>query len=431
MNRFLQLPLRFALLVLALLLLCAIAAPPALAQCSTTLTGTFKTPSGLTPAAAGLDAGETIAAIATYGKLEFVAYDSFGKRATRIICGAVSYIPQPVVAWIKSDGTIINAAGANSVTLVPTAGVTPTGLVYLLKVTLNGSSANFLIETTWTEQKALPSGAQDWGALAPAGIAALTYSGYNTVQNAGTSLALRTIVNFTGTGVSCADNSGSARTDCTITAGGGGGAPGGLPTQVQYNNAGAFGGIANLTANGTNPLLTAIVAPASPSAGFLAFFEDSTDLRFHDKNAAGTIGTTVVADAGAANNFLTAISPAGVISKAQPSFANLSGSIALGQTPLTTRGDILTANVTPALIRLALGGSGTYLRSNGTDALWSALLAGDIPSLSYLPLSNSAQVSVSTSVAAGGGFTGAPFIFTNSAVYSSNDTIFEVRDNNV
>ncbi len=68
-----------------------------------------------------------------------------------------------------------------------------------------------------------------------------------------------------------------------------------------------------------------IAAPSSPSAAHLAIFGDSTDLRFHDKNAAGTIGTTVVADTGATNNFLTAVSASGVISKAQPSYSNLSG----------------------------------------------------------------------------------------------------------
>lgn len=71
-------------------------------------------------------------------------------------------------------------------------------------------------------------------------------------------------------------------------------------------------------------LFTNSAAPSSPAAGFTTAFADSTDLRFHDKNSAGVIGTTVVADTGASNNFLTAISAAGVISKAQPSSSNLS-----------------------------------------------------------------------------------------------------------
>lgn len=91
-------------------------------------------------------------------------------------------------------------------------------------------------------------------------------------------------------------------------------------------------------------LLTDIAAPSSPAAAHLKVFGDSTDLRFHDKNAAGTIGTTVVADTGATNNFLTGISPAGVISKAQPAASNLSdgvtgtGPVVLGTLPRITTG---------------------------------------------------------------------------------------------
>lgn len=70
-------------------------------------------------------------------------------------------------------------------------------------------------------------------------------------------------------------------------------------------------------------LSTEIAAPSSPAAGKDSLYTDSTDLRFHDKNASGVIGTTVVADTGSSNNFLTAISAAGAISKAQPTFANL------------------------------------------------------------------------------------------------------------
>lgn len=81
-------------------------------------------------------------------------------------------------------------------------------------------------------------------------------------------------------------------------------------------------------------------APASPAAGFVSLYTDSTDLRLHDKNAAGVIGTTVVADTGAANNFLTAISVAGAISKAQPSFSNISSTL------LTTQMVALTGDVT-------------------------------------------------------------------------------------
>lgn len=43
-------------------------------------------------------------------------------------------------------------------------------------------------------------------------------SGYNTVQDEGTPLTQRAVINFTGAGISCVDNSGSLRTDCTVAA---------------------------------------------------------------------------------------------------------------------------------------------------------------------------------------------------------------------
>jgi hypothetical protein len=48
-------------------------------------------------------------------------------------------------------------------------------------------------------------------------------SAYDTVQDEGTALPQRTVLNFTGTGVTCADDSGNSRTTCTISGGGGGG----------------------------------------------------------------------------------------------------------------------------------------------------------------------------------------------------------------
>lgn len=52
---------------------------------------------------------------------------------------------------------------------------------------------------------------------------------YQTVQDEGTPLTQRTSINFTGAGVSCADNAGASRTDCTISGGGGG------STEVQVD----------------------------------------------------------------------------------------------------------------------------------------------------------------------------------------------------
>src|SRR5207253_1746303 len=79
-----------------------------------------------------------------------------------------------------------------------------------------------------------------------------------------------------------------------------------------------------------------------------------------------------------ANNWVSALSRNAAPTCAQPAFSNLSGSLPLGETPLTTRGDILIVNSTPALARLGLGASGLYPRSNGTDLVYSSLAAGGV-----------------------------------------------------
>lgn len=53
----------------------------------------------------------------------------------------------------------------------------------------------------------------------------------------------------------------------TIAAAGGGGSPGGSTTQVQYNNAGAFGGAPNVLIEGSELRLPAISTPTTPASG--------------------------------------------------------------------------------------------------------------------------------------------------------------------
>lgn len=88
----------------------------------------------------------------------------------------------------------------------------------------------------------------------------------------------------------------------------------------------ALGNIPNATTAAGDIVFSNSAAPSSPSSGKDSVYTDSTDLRFHDKNASGTIGTTVVADTGASNNYISAISAAGVISKSRPTCSTASDS---------------------------------------------------------------------------------------------------------
>jgi len=80
------------------------------------------------------------------------------------------------------------------------------------------------------------------------------------VANGGTGTATPSIVAGTNVTVS------GTWPNQTIAASGGGGTPGGSTTQVQYNNAGAFGGITGATTNGTALTLVAPVLGTPASA---------------------------------------------------------------------------------------------------------------------------------------------------------------------
>jgi hypothetical protein len=72
---------------------------------------------------------------------------------------------------------------------------------------LSGQSGKFLTNN---------GSAASWG----------TPAGYTQVQNSGSAMAARSVLNLTGAGVTCADNTGTSVTDCTIAGGGGGGGVG-------------------------------------------------------------------------------------------------------------------------------------------------------------------------------------------------------------
>jgi len=77
--------------------------------------------------------------------------------------------------------------------------------------------------------------------------------GYATIQDEGSGLTARSILNFTGSGVNCVDNAGSTRTDCTINAGAA--TAGGSDTQVQFNDATSLGGAVGWIWNKTKEIM--------------------------------------------------------------------------------------------------------------------------------------------------------------------------------
>ena len=83
------------------------------------------------------------------------------------------------------------------------------------------------------------------------------------------------------------------------------------------------------------------------------------------RNVAPICSAAVTASNGSAGQFATGITPGGALTYGQPSFANLSGAVALNQTPLTTNGDLLTVSG-GALSRLGMGSANQCLQVDGT-----------------------------------------------------------------
>ena len=136
------------------------------------------------------------------------------------------------------------------------------------KITTNG--AVWLNTTTNALQYTNPAGATI--TLGSGGGAA-----YSLVQQGGTGLTARTTLNFTGAGVSCVDNAGLTRTDCTVA---GGSATTIAAGQVAYATAtNTVGGDANLTYNSTTQQLsiasTLAVNTVVAQAGMFLFYKSN------------------------------------------------------------------------------------------------------------------------------------------------------------
>lgn len=113
-----------------------------------------------------------------------------------------------------------------------------------------------------------------------------------------------------------------------------------------------------------------IAAPATPSAGVVNVWADSTDARLHDKNPAGVIATTAVPQTCTAGQQVTALASTGVLTCAQPSNQTVTGYIlvtpvAVNSLPSCTSGlDGAKAFVNNNATGTAFGGAVTTGGSN-------------------------------------------------------------------
>ena len=203
--------------------------------------------------------------------------------------------------FLRADGTWTTPAGGGSVSTVAATGI-------------NG------VNTSVVNPTSTPLITIGLGNITPASVAATgTLSGSN----------------FSGT------SSGTNTGDQTIT----------LTGDVTGSGTGSFTAtVVNIPTSTTmagSILATAITAPSTPAAGKGSIYIDSTSKNISVKDDAGVVKHGVQTNTGSTNNFVTAISDAGVVSIAQPSFSNLSGTLGTSQMVALT-GDVTNTTGTVA-----------------------------------------------------------------------------------
>ncbi|GEM_PF-3789173 len=482
-------------LVLALCL-CA-----SVANAQTTLTGTFKTPDNLTPAAASLavmgclDSTKTAPActgsVPFYGTVKLVASDiSATPPAPReLTFGGTTFPPQAPVAYVKSDGAIMRQDGTAGIVLIPTkngalgAGASPAGLAYCATInwprSTDGRRAATVVSGKHLCKEITHDTTVDWASIAPASITTPATSYQAQVEGQVTNwetwnvIAAASVTNPSSGNVRLFFDSSDAsklkrrNSDGSLTTieGGGGGSNHNLLSSTHSDTTAGTGvrgdvivrdatawarlaiGAANrvMASDGTDAAWTALTdahipdtitaalylpltggtltgtltaragatgagtAPFKFQSGALMtapenfaletdntalFFTNSGATRkqlvFTDGSITGNAATATALAANGANcsgnNFALGVDASGAAECAQPAFSNLSGTIAVAQTALTTEGDLLSVGPGPALARLGIGTLGQFLRSTGSAPQWYTISLGDLATFSSATL---------------------------------------------
>ena len=192
----------------------------------------------------------------------------------------------------------------------------------------------------------------------------------------------------------------------------GGGSPGGNPGQIQYNNAGSFGGDANLTFSGSTTTAANLIV--SNLTGSLAVFSSSTK-QLVSNPITGT--GSVVMNSSPTITSPSLITPAlgsptsgNMAATTNIPVANATGTLVVGNggTGLTTipSGNVVIGNGTSALYGLAPGTAGNVLTSIGGAWVSNAAVGG-----SATPGGNTTEFQYNN----GGAFAGAANLTTDGA----------------
>lgn len=192
--------------------------------------------------------------------------------------------------------------------------LTATGLASKVPLTFSGTTFAFNSPEVTAPANPAASTESCWAA-AGSGLECIDHAGnvytmqssgsgsfYQTVQNSGSSLTQQPTLNFTGSGVSCVNNGGASRTDCTITGGGGATAFSSLTSGSNTAAAMTVGTGASLTFSGSGTINAGLLngTAFSGTSGHLVSFgaanipADSGIVGANLTTASGTLTSNLV-----------------------------------------------------------------------------------------------------------------------------------------
>ncbi|HEV2231901.1 MAG TPA: hypothetical protein VGV68_00700, partial [Terriglobia bacterium] len=172
----------------------------------------------------------------------------FAQRNKTVTYNNILYGNNIVTAYCDVNGNLNDGSGNQWIDLIPDANAAPNDSYYVVTINIQGSIHSEIWIVPDQASASVISVRQT--TAPPSGT---TNFFYQTLQQSGTSLAQRPTLNFSGAGMSCLDNSGLQRTDCTITTGGFAN-PMTLPGDLIVG--GAAGAATRLALGGSNLCLT-------------------------------------------------------------------------------------------------------------------------------------------------------------------------------
>lgn len=138
----------------------------------------------------------------------------FAQRNKRVTYGGVEYNPSVVKGYLDASGQLNDGAGNLWLDLIANLGATPGDSYYVVTLNIQGRvhAEIWVVPDAASVAAEVCRQAQPPSSTAPALF-------YQFLQQDGDDLPQRQKLNFTGEGVSCVDNAGQLRTDCTLTGG--------------------------------------------------------------------------------------------------------------------------------------------------------------------------------------------------------------------